>query len=176
MTHVAPFAAFIAALALPAAALAVEPLRSEAQDQSLTRKQGLVTPESELNEVTVGECWIRQTPVAELPTAAYFQVHNESHLTLELTGVQTDAFERAELRQTVTGDGPARMLTISSVPIAPGDTQAFAPGGYHVLLAEPTQELAVGSDITLSFLFGRDGRSAVPCRVQAVTDLHYHQP
>ncbi len=160
-------------LSLPFSVLAVEPLRSAAEDQSLTRSQSLVTPDADLDEVNVRECWIRHTPLPDLPTAAYFLVDNQSHLTLEVTGVQSDAFERNELRQTVAGDGPARMLTISSVPVAPGDTQKFAPGGYHVLLADPVEPLDVGAEVTLTFLFGSDGRSQVPCRVQATTDLQY---
>lgn len=165
---------------LPALESTVGQLREQFLGEPAAMANGtvapLVTPDRTLDNVTVSACWIRAMPLPDLPMAMYFVVHNQRQATIDLTGVSSEAFGQTSLHQIVVGDGNARTLQISSVPIGPGETQALTPNELHALLAQPRHTIAVGSEIPMTFLFGTDGRITQRCQVQASTALHYQAP
>ena len=71
------------------------------------------------------------------------------------------------------GDGNARTITISSVPIGPGDAQAFSAEQMFALFSQARQAIAVGDTIPVTFLFGTDGRVRHNCHVQPSASTQY---
>ncbi len=120
--------------------------------------------------VRVADCWIRAMP-ANLPSAGYFTVHNDSSATVTLSGVASDDFGSTMLHQTQTKDGVARMLHVEGVQIPAGGEQAFAPSGYHAMLEKPKDELTVGGTKILTLQFGDAGTVAARCAVQPPSAL-----
>lgn len=120
--------------------------------------------------VRVVGCWIRAMP-ANLPSAGYFTVRNESAAPVTLTGIASDDFAGTMLHRTETRDGTARMLHVESVEIPAGGEQAFAPSGYHAMLERPKTELTVGDTRILTLQFGQAGTVAARCDIQPASAL-----
>lgn len=97
----------------------------------------------------VKNAWLRVVPGAPV-SAAYFDLENSGDAAVTLVAVSSPQFERASMHDSVVGDdGMATMQPVAAVVIPSGDRVAFAPGGYHVMLFEPTQALAPGDSVAL---------------------------
>lgn len=108
----------------------------------------------------VVNAWARPAPAGEL-TAAYFLVSNGTGEADTLLGVSTDAAGTAELHMSMpSGDGDSGMMTmmpVESVEVPAGGEVVFDPGGYHVMLFDLGQELAVGDHFTMTLHFAVAG-------------------
>ena len=123
------------------------------------------TPDTAPEGVRVEDCWIRSMP-AQLPSGGYFMVHNAGKQPVTLTGVESPAYGATMLHQTVTRDGMSRMEHTDQVVVAPGGELAFKPGGYHMMLEQPTRELEPGQSVDVTFLFGTAGRLTANCELR----------
>lgn len=101
-------------------------------------------------KVTVTGAWVRALPGN---AAGYFIMRNDGTASVTLTGVKTAACGMAMLHKTSSGGGMASMSDVTSVPLAPHETVAFAPGGYHVMCMNPTAAVKPGQSVTMTFEF-----------------------
>ncbi|SDV51193.1 copper chaperone PCu(A)C [Chitinasiproducens palmae] len=106
----------------------------------------------------VQACWVRAMP-GNLPSSAYFDVQNPARKALKLVGVDSPAFGMAMMHRSSSEGGVARMMMVDSVDIPAGGKLSFAPGGYHVMLEEAKQPLAVGATVPLTLQF--DGHAPI---------------
>ena len=65
---------------------------------------------------------------------------------------------RAELHESRSVDGAMRMVPVAVLPLAPGESASFEPGGLHLMLMMPAGPLPAGSDVPLE-ITAADGRS-----------------
>jgi copper(I)-binding protein len=101
-------------------------------------------------KVTISNAWVRALPGN---AAGYFTMRNEGDKPVALTGVRTPACGMAMLHKTSSGEGMASMSDVESVPLAPHETVAFAPGGYHVMCMDPTGVVKPGKSVMMTLEF-----------------------
>lgn len=112
----------------------------------------------------VDDAWARATIPGTENGAAYATLENKSDTLAKITGISSAVSKTAEVhRHTMSGD-VMKMEEVKSLPIAPGETIKFQPGGYHFMLfglkspleAEETFSLTLhfesGSKQTVQFL------------------------
>ncbi|VWD28208.1 copper(I)-binding protein [Burkholderia aenigmatica] len=116
--------------------------------------------------VAVSDCWIRGMP-GNLPSGGFFNVKNSSGNPIDLTGVDSDAFGMAMLHQTQSNGSTSTMVMVDKATVPAGGTLSFAPGGYHVMLEQPTHPLKVGTTLPLTFTFGDGEKVTAQCTVKA---------
>jgi copper(I)-binding protein len=87
---------------------------------------------------------------------AYLSLENATATAVTLRQVTSPEFARIEMHTTLVDDGFASMTALDSVTIAEHSDIAFAPGGPHLMLMEPVDELAVGDVVTLELHFDYD--------------------
>ncbi len=98
-----------------------------------------------------------------LPSAAYFVVENRGSHPIALVAAESPLAGRAEIHQTIVENNVARMEEAEDgVEIAAGETFAFAPGGYHVMLLELTRDLFPDEPIALTLTFEMRETDAEP--------------
>ena len=70
-----------------------------------------------------------------------------------LTGVSSPVAEKAELHESFSEGGVAKMRPVGSLPVEQGKPVVLAPGSYHIMLMGLKQPLKQGEvfPITLSF-------------------------
>lgn len=129
---------------------------------------GLGVAHAACSDLSVTNAWVRAAPPGVPVMAGYFSVHNDGTADVRLTGVDSAQFGRAQMhRSTVDDQGMSHMQRVTAVTVPAGETLAFAPGGYHLMLFEPTQSLALGDSVSWTLQCDDEGTLAVTAEVRS---------
>ena len=107
--------------------------------------------------LTVTGGWFRALPPA-VPSGGYFTVHNGGDAPQTLTGAQSPACGTLTLHKSMNHGGTAMMEHVNNVDIPPGDTLAFAPGGYHLMCMNSKSLLKPGASVPVTLSFADGGK------------------
>ena len=81
-------------------------------------------------------------------------IENRTDTSDTLIAVSTPDASRASVHRSVVDEaGRSTMEPVDQLEVPAGETIEFAPGGLHVMLDEPTRDLQVGDEISLTFTF-----------------------
>lgn len=129
--------------------------------------------------VRVDNGWVRWVPPVSPNSAAYFTLHNVSDQSVDVVAAESDVARAVELHTVVKTGDLMQMTPVEKVAVAAGETVAFKPGSYHVMLIDLKQPLAKGSHVMLTLRFA-DGESlqlALPVKDEEPADhdsYHHH--
>jgi copper(I)-binding protein len=141
--------------------------------------------------ISVTDAWVRVT-TPDQPAAGYLTITNASADADALTNVSSPAFGSVQLHETVmmsaepaesadamgssepmasmepaASDGAMGgmmgMQPVTEIPVPANGSVSLEPGGFHIMLMEPTGTLAVGDSVELTLTF----RNADPITVTA---------
>jgi len=101
--------------------------------------------------------WIRALPPGMKMTAGFGLLRNDGAQAIELSAFSSPQFGDVSLHRTELVEGLSRMREVPSLKLAPGETIALEPGGYHLMLMMPVAPIAVDERITLD-ISAEDGR------------------
>lgn len=112
----------------------------------VTACSGEAQPPLAISDVVV------KKPMPGMPmSAGYFTLTNNSQQSIVITQVTSPQFGSVELHESVIEDGVARMVALDELALQPGATVQFAPGGKHLMLMRPGDDLV---SVTLEFHAG----------------------
>jgi len=114
--------------------------------------------------VSVSDARIRWLP-GDLPMAGYFVITSQAPGPLRLVGAASPAFGGVMVHRSIEKDGMARMVHVDGVDLAPGQSVAFAPGSYHLMLMNRTWDLHEGEEVPVTLRFGGGQTLVVSFRV-----------
>lgn len=100
--------------------------------------------------------WARKTS-RMVSAAVYLTIRNDSHQMDELVAAHTDAAENTMIHRSYEEGGMMRMDHVMSVPIKPGESFEFKPGGYHVMMMGLKAPLEKGEVFPLTLTFKKAG-------------------
>lgn len=103
--------------------------------------------------IEVAKVWARKTS-RTVSAAVYLEIKNNTHQMIELTGASTATARTTMIHQSYEEDGIMKMDHVTALPIAPGETLHFKPGGYHVMLMGLATPLKEGEVFPLTLEFG----------------------
>ncbi len=122
--------------------------------------------------ISVADAWVRVT-TPDQPAGGYLTIANGSAVADALTGVSSPAFGMIQLHETVTmdaspdsGAGMMGMQPVSEVPVPANGSVSLEPGGYHLMLMNPTTSLSVGDTVELTLTFRNAPAVAVTATVR----------
>ena len=105
---------------------------------------------------TVSGAWMRVlTP--DVPAGGYFTLRNTGRTPLVLTGARSPGCGTLMLHLSRDDGGMASMQSVARLPVAPGDTLTFAPGGYHLMCMQPAPTMHPGGSIPVDLQFENAG-------------------
>jgi len=110
--------------------------------------------------IQVQDPWIRHIP-GDRPMAGYMVVENRADRDRELVGASSPAFGSVHLHRTTGTDGAMSMEPVDSLTIKAGGRLELAPGGYHLMLMQPTQTLQVGDEVPVIIELADGGTESV---------------
>lgn len=144
-------------------------------------------------DIDITGAWARTSPKMATAGAAYFTITNSGDLDDALVAASVDPAiaARAEVHETVAagpgdgtgdgmgadqgmggdtgrgdGDGMMQMREVDRVAIPAGESVAFEPGGYHVMLLDLAAPLETGDTIDLTLTFEESGEQVVTAEVR----------
>jgi periplasmic copper chaperone A len=132
--------------------------------------------EYEMKGVKVGHPWSRAA--AKGGTGAGFAtLTNTGREPVVLVSVASPDAASASVHQTVETGGVFSMKAVERLPIAPGQSVTFAPGGYHVMFKGLKAALPQGGKLAATLTFRR-GTEVIPMKVtfnvDAPPEQHKH--
>ncbi|WP_232492194.1 copper chaperone PCu(A)C [Novosphingobium kaempferiae] len=102
--------------------------------------------------------------VAGRPGVVYFTVRNDGAEPVTLAGVDVSGAGKAEMHQTNGGS----MSKVESLPIDPGASMVFTPGGLHVMVFDIAPSLKAGGNAELTLTFSDGDKLSMPLKVEAM--------
>jgi len=122
---------------------------------------------SGLSQLTFSNTSISLSPLANIPSAGYMTITNETDRTIPIVGIYSSFFKSVKWHETVVFDGVARMRAISAPVVPPLGSIQLKRGGSHLMLFELKKSLNPGQEIDLSFNLGSQGNKKI--KVPVVT-------
>jgi copper(I)-binding protein len=109
--------------------------------------------------------WIRQGPPGAM-LGGYMQITNPGSERRIIQSVESDRFEHVGIHRTLAENGIARMRPVDTIVLPPGATCSLEPGGYHLMLSGPRDQVRLGDEIRLRFKFddGEEQSFTIPVR------------
>ncbi|WP_159016134.1 copper chaperone PCu(A)C [Cognatiluteimonas profundi] len=106
----------------------------------------------------VRDGWIRLMPGGMAMLAGFGHIDNPCGNAADIVSASSRAFADTSIHETRIEDGISRMRPVPDLHIEPKASAVLAPGGYHLMLMQPTATLKAGDRVTIDFSL-RDGRS-----------------
>lgn len=100
--------------------------------------------------------------IAGRPAAVYFTVRNDGGEPVTLAAVHVAGAAKAQMHQTNGGT----MGAVETLPIDPGASVVFAPGGLHVMAFDLSDKLKAGGTAELTLTFSDGDKLSMPLQVE----------
>jgi periplasmic copper chaperone A len=146
------------------------------------RPRSIVTPGLAALALLAGACGATGTPALQVSDAqAAVPLAGSSQLVLAVTntgdgddalvGVESDAALAIELHETRIADDRATMVSLDEVPLPAGETVRFRPGGLHLMMIAPSDEVVLGATFDVTLRFDRSDPLTTTAEVRELLDL-----
>lgn len=120
-----------------------------------------------LGGLEVSQAWSRPA-AAGTNGAGFMTLSNKGKAADTLKAVESPAAKRVEIHKTSMTGGVMSMARVDNgLPLAPGETVSFAPGGYHLMLIGLTKASKAGDKLPATLVFASGGRLKVEFQVGA---------
>ncbi len=102
--------------------------------------------------ISLNNAWARPTK-AGMMSAAYFTMRNNGSVPDSLVRVSSNASKDVQIHLSYMNDGIMVMEEQPFVAIQPSEQIPFQPGGYHIMIIQPSMDMNEGDMISLSLFF-----------------------
>jgi periplasmic copper chaperone A len=119
--------------------------------------------------IVVTQAWSRATPGGSKVAGGYLTIENNGLAVDKLISASTDAAKKIEIHEMAVTDGVMTMGPVEvGLPIEPGRTVKFAPGGLHLMIIGLAAPLVRGDKVPVMLKFEKAGEIAVSFDVRAM--------
>ncbi len=101
-------------------------------------------------------------------TGVVYMTITDSGAPDRLTSVASPVATTAELHESFTEQGVAKMRSVAALPVTAGNPVTLAPGGYHIMLMGLKRELKEGDSFPVTLTFEHSGELTATVTVQGV--------
>jgi copper(I)-binding protein len=108
-------------------------------------------------EPVLKDAWIRALPTGAGMTAGFGTLENPGPAAIEIRSFTSPSFGDVSLHRTELVDGVSKMREVPVLSIAAGSRVVLEPGGYHLMLMMPAEEILPGKTVTIE-MEAADGR------------------
>lgn len=127
-------------------------------------------PPTQVTSVQVSGAWARTSPMMVSVGAAYFQITSPIDDRVVAATVDPSIAASVEIHETTHSEQDHSTMTMRELPdglvLPAGQAVALAPGGYHLMLMELVEPLAVGDQFELKLTLEQAGEIPVSVEVR----------
>ncbi|MGH8126037.1 MAG: copper chaperone PCu(A)C [Rhodanobacteraceae bacterium] len=102
--------------------------------------------------VHVEHPWVRWLP-ANLPTAGYAKIVNDSDSTVRLASASSADYHSVTLMHSRLAQNDSTMVPVPHIDIPAHTSATLAPGGYHLMLSHATHPIKPGDTVSITLHF-----------------------
>lgn len=110
--------------------------------------------------------WIKYLPPVVPMRAGYVEIENPTTQDIEITAIQSDAFEKIELHETINEGGMMKMIQLDTFNIPAKSKVQLRPGGKHMMLINPLIQLDIGNKVDLIVTFSDEKAQNLTLKVK----------
>ena len=111
--------------------------------------------------------WVRPGN-AGMMTAAYFTISNTTTTDDSLLSVETEIASDTQIHESYeTEEGTMGMRPVGLVPVPANSQTELKPGGIHIMIIRPFEDLSEGDSVNLTLFFQESGLIEVALPVQS---------
>ena len=131
-------------------------------------------------DIQVANAWLRELIPGQNNTVAYLQLHNSGLEGRQLSAVESNFAQRAELHTQIMTNGMMRMRKLDKLDIGASETVAFDAGGHHIMLFGVDELSKTSADRSLVLIFSNGERFSVMLDLRSIIDttsdshIHHH--
>lgn len=117
--------------------------------------------------IALTDAVVRLPMASGRPGVAFFTVSQGNGAPRKIAGVYVDGVGRTEMHESTMKDGVASMAPVKDVPLEPGKTVEFKPGGLHVMLYDFGTGLTAGSTTELTVTLDNGDKITATAKVES---------
>ena len=127
------------------------------------------TQEVKAGDLVITQAWSRATPGGAKIAGGFLTIENKGAAPDRLISGAGDIAAKVEIHEMAMNNGVMTMRPLDKgLPIEPGKTVKFAPGGYHLMLMDLKQPFKQGDKVPVTLEFEKAGTVALSLDVQGV--------
>jgi copper(I)-binding protein/cytochrome oxidase Cu insertion factor (SCO1/SenC/PrrC family) len=115
--------------------------------------------------VAIMNAWVREAHAGATMNAGYMTLVNVGPEEVKLVKVESEAFESIEVHEMVSVDGLMEMREVTDMVIPANGNIQFEPGGKHLMLMGPREQLATGQMVNMTLTFSSGKQQTVSVQV-----------
>jgi copper(I)-binding protein len=123
--------------------------------------------EYKAGDLVIDHPWVRATPPGAATAGGYAKITNHGTEPDRLTGGSAKGIERVEVHQMTVENNVMKMRALDDgLEIGPGETVELKPGGNHLMMMGPKDQITEGSKIEGTLVFEKAGTVDVSFTVE----------
>jgi periplasmic copper chaperone A len=128
-----------------------------------------VAADYHVGSLQITQPWARATPKGADDGAAYMTVTNTGKTAERLTCLSSDAAAKCQIHEMTMDNGVMKMREVAGgLSIKPGETVAFKPGSYHVMLVDLKAPLVQGKSVEATLKVASGATAQVQFPIAAI--------
>ena len=112
--------------------------------------------------------WIRFPQTTSQVHAGYVTLINVGKETKTLLSIESDFYQTVEIHEMTTKQGLKNMRRLESPILTEGGKLRLTPGGKHLMLMNPKEDIALGQEIKFELAFDDGERQQITMTVKAL--------
>ena len=131
-------------------------------------------------DIQVEHAWLRELIPGQNNTVVYLQLHNSGLEGRQLSAVESNFAQRAEMHTQIMTNGMMRMRKLGKLDIGAFETVTFDAGGHHIMLFGVDELFKDSEDRFLVLIFSNGERLSVILELRSIIDstsdshTHHH--
>jgi copper(I)-binding protein len=98
----------------------------------------------------ITDAWIKNLPMTVPVRAGYMRIFNHQAREITIVSLESKSFQSIEIHQSLETDGLMSMRPVDTLSIPAGGSLELAPGGFHLMMMNPLEQLLPGKKITVT--------------------------
>ena len=119
-------------------------------------------------DIEILNATVRQPLPGRTVSAGYFSIQNQTSQSVIVVAATSPWFEKVELHQHRFVDGMMRMESVERIEVAPQQTVHLQPGGLHLMLFKPSQQLQLEQQVPIELQLADGHKIAISAVVTKI--------
>jgi periplasmic copper chaperone A len=116
------------------------------------------------NGIQIENAWSRAAMAGR--TGVVYLTITDTGAPDSLTAASSPVASKADLHESFTDNGVAKMRDVTTLPVEPGKPLTLSPDGYHIMLTGLKQPLKQGDTFPVTLSFAKAGQVTATVTVQ----------